>query len=60
MTDADLISYQQDGFVILRDVINKDLILDISSYAAELLRCDVGPSSILEAMGELEGSSART
>ena len=54
MTDADLISYKQDGFVILRDVINKDLIMDVRSYAAEFLKCDVAPSSIIEAMGKLE------
>jgi ectoine hydroxylase-related dioxygenase (phytanoyl-CoA dioxygenase family) len=50
-------NYDSDGFVILRDAIDKNLIMELRSYAADLLKCDVTPSNILKAMEQLENSN---
>lgn len=49
--------FEADGFVIIRDAINKELIMELRQYASDLLKCDVAPSSIISAMEELEDSN---
>ena len=46
----------QDGFVILRNVINDDLILKTRSFAADFLECDDAPDIIIKAMEILEST----
>ena len=46
----DLKSYKKNGFVILRGCIENQLILDIQSYAADLLECKPDIDSITKTM----------
>lgn len=45
---------KNDGFIILRNVIDKSLIDEILSYASELLNCDRSSNNIINAIETLE------
>lgn len=51
---SDLERFESDGFVIIKDVIDKELITELREYASDLLKCDANPTKIIEAMEELE------
>ena len=46
----------QDGFVVLRNAINNDLIIKTRSFAADFLECDDAPDVIIRAMEKLEST----
>ena len=52
-------SFEQDGFVILKNLIPKSSINNIKKYAADLLDCNNSSFSILGAMEQLEKKSKK-
>ena len=57
MTQKNVLLLERQGFIILKDCIDKELISDVQSYAAELLKCQANPDHIIEAMENLESES---
>ena len=49
--------HEKNGFVIIRGCIERQLILDIQSYAAEFLKCDPNADAIIKEMEDLESKN---
>jgi ectoine hydroxylase-related dioxygenase (phytanoyl-CoA dioxygenase family) len=54
---SDVEMHETNGFVIIRECIELQLILDAQSYAAEFLKCDASAVAIIKAMEDLESEN---